>query len=67
MESPIDPRPDTAGLSLLVSGSYNPRIHRSSIWCKFKECGSRRERQAVREAFNSPRPLPLTLLLHVKH
>ena len=32
METQVDPRPSTAGLELLVSGSYNPRIHRSSIW-----------------------------------
>ena len=31
-ERAVDPRPETAGLSLLVSGSYWPRIHRSSIW-----------------------------------
>ena len=32
METQVDPRPSTAEPELLVSGSYNPRIHRSSIW-----------------------------------
>ena len=32
MEMQVDPRPSTAGLELLVSGSYSPRIHRSSTW-----------------------------------
>lgn len=59
MESPVDPRPDVAGLSLLVPGSYNPRIHRLSIWRRWnKSIMSRlvvkfhRKHQTLRETYH---------------